>query len=91
MKLKKLTQILKEAEHVIDNGISEEEAKKLVKKMGLDLSSEAFSHKDFMDGINHETEHAETVGNSPSTVVKIALDHLREDPLYYQKLSKIEK
>lgn len=86
-----LTRILKEAEHIIDNGISEQEAKMLVDKMGIDLSSEDFSHKDFMDGINHETEHAKTVDNSPSTIVKIALDHLREDPLYYQKLSKIEK
>ena len=42
-------------------------------------------------GCNHEMEHIETVGGNRLTIARIALDHLREDPNYYQKLKGIEK
>lgn len=76
--------------HVLDQGISEHEAVNLAKQLNIDFEMEGFSFDDFVDGANHEIEHGQTVQGSPSTVARIAVDHLREDPQYYQKLKGIE-
>ncbi|GAG93927.1 unnamed protein product, partial [marine sediment metagenome] len=47
-----------------------------------------YDKKQVLLGISTETEHAETVGDKIETIAKIALDHLKEDPLYYKKLQK---
>jgi hypothetical protein len=41
-------------------------------------------------GFEVEKEHADSVGNCPIIVTKIALDHLAEDIEYYAKLKKME-
>jgi hypothetical protein len=84
-----LVKFIKEAK-MIDDGFSEKEARLLAKKLNLDLDKERFSFADWVDGTNHEIEHEQTVNGSPSTIAKIALDHLKEDPDYYKKLAKIE-
>lgn len=75
---------------MIDNGFDKEEAIILAKKLNLNLDKQKFSIDDWIDGINHEIEHGKTVNDSPSTIAKIVLDHLKEDPQYYIKLAKIE-
>lgn len=77
--------------HVIDNGISHDEGMNIASKLGLDFDQEQFSFEDFLDGANHEMEHKDVVSFSPTKIAKIAVDHLREDPEYYKKLSKIER
>lgn len=47
--------------------------------------------KELARGILTESEHKPTVGNSPNIYANIALDHLKEDPNYYKKLTKMEK
>lgn len=84
-----IVKFLKEMK-MIDNGFDEKEALQLSKKLGLDFSKEKFKLSDWIDGINHEIEHSETVHDSPGTIAKIALDHLKEDPDYYTKLKKVE-
>lgn len=42
-------------------------------------------------GYNIEKEHIKTVGGKRTTIARIALDHLDEDPNYYKKLAKMEK
>lgn len=89
MKINSLKKFFKEAK-MIDDGIDKHEAKLLARKLKLDFNKEKFSFADWIDGINHELEHKETVHESPGTIAKIALDHLKEDPQYYKKLAKIE-
>lgn len=75
---------------MVDNGFSEKEALLLAKKLNINFKKEKFALEDWIDGTNHEIEHKDTVHSSPGTIAKIALDHLKEDPDYYKKLSKIE-
>lgn len=75
---------------MIDNGIDKDEAKTLAKRIHLNIPKEKFSLSDFFSGANHEIEHADTVNKSPTKIGKIAVDHLEEDPDYYEKLSKME-
>lgn len=42
----------------------------------------------FVRGFNEELEHAETVNFDLETIGRIAVDHLREDPRYYDKLEQ---
>lgn len=42
-------------------------------------------------GVEVEQEHAQTVGYDLDTTIRIALDHLKEDALYYTKLNEMEK
>ncbi len=60
------------------------------KKVKLDTLSKIHP-KHLAAGILSESEHKDTVGNSPSIFAGIALDHLKEDPKYYTKLKKMEK
>ncbi len=47
--------------------------------------------KDWVEGCQHELEHWKTVKGNPLMIAGIALDHLRENPKYYQILKKIEQ
>jgi len=40
------------------------------------------------EGMNVELEHCDITCGDPIMTAKIALAHLREDPLYYEKLKK---
>jgi len=42
-------------------------------------------------GFKVEQEHISTVSYDENVVLKIAIDHLREDPDYYEKLAEFEK
>lgn len=46
-----------------------------------------FDQDQLKAGIKHEMEHT----TSAAVAAEIAMDHLSEDPLYYQKLKKIER
>jgi hypothetical protein len=88
---KEIEKQLKQESHIIDGGIDKREGEHLAKKIHLNPKREKFGLKDFFSGANHEIEHSKTVKNSPTTIAKIAVDHLEEDPNYYEKLEKIEK
>jgi len=53
------------------------------------------SDKEFLNafvlGYHVEKEHIKTVGGKKTTIARIALDHLDEDPNYYRKLAKVER
>jgi hypothetical protein len=76
--------------HIIDRGISPREAQMIANRLGLDFKRERFDFKQFLKGANHEIEHRREVESSPSKIAQIALDHLKEDPMYYDKLERIE-
>lgn len=84
--LEKIIKEYKEDSHVIDDGISEQELINLIKTMNIDFNIEEFSFHDLIDGANHEIEHKKEVNSSPSKIVNIAIDHLRENPNYYKLL-----
>lgn len=88
MKLK-LKSVYQETK-IMDNGFDKKEAVMMAKKLNINFNKEKFGLIDWIDGINHEIEHKKTVKDSPLSVSKIALDHLREDPEYYKKLKSIE-
>lgn len=48
---------------------------------------EEFDAKALAEGEKHEREHTQ----NPALAREIAMDHLAEDPRYYQKLRKVEK
>lgn len=57
---------------------------------------ESYDKIQLVKGINIEKEHQkdkdiDVVKDKESTILKIALAHLREDEKYYSKLEKIEK
>jgi len=79
-----LKQQFKEQEE-LEGGVGDEMTlKQLSKKHGVSLL-EIVSQFDM--GVEVEREHT----NDLKKAVEIALDHLTEDPKYYQKLSQIEK
>lgn len=51
-------------------------------------NSDKHSQDQLLKGFKVEIEHAKTVGGNPEIIAKIVLDHLKEDPKYYEKLSK---
>lgn len=58
-------------------------------KESMDLIKN-FPMDQFHKGLIHELEHADTVDNDIYTIAKITIDHLAEDPQYYDKLKDIE-
>lgn len=46
--------------------------------------------EEWIQGCDHELEHWKTVHGNPVMIAGIALDHLRENPNYYQDLAKME-
>lgn len=57
-------------------------------ELGIDF--ETIARAAWIEGCEHEMEHAATVDGDKLTIAKIALDHLREDAEYYRKLRNIE-
>jgi hypothetical protein len=58
--------------------------KQVAKKHGVSVK---YVNKQLVDGVKHEHEHT----SDTAIAREIALDHLGEDPHYYEKLSKVEK
>lgn len=57
-------------------------------KLGVDF--EKIDPREWLKGCRHELEHWQTVKGNRAMIAGIALDHLREDKEYYNKLAKIE-
>lgn len=77
-----------------DLSFSEEEAKKILEKLG----NPEVDIKEFTMGLNVELEHGTKLGkdtnitnDDPIMTAKIALAHLKELPDYYTRLKEIEK
>lgn len=68
--------------------IDEEKAIELGEAIGIDW--EKITIEEFMDGLNEEQEHYDTVNGDEETMANIALDHLNEDPNYYNKLKTMD-
>lgn len=51
------------------------------------MSPADFDQESLKKGIKVELEHT----SDSDIAVEIAMDHLKEDPLYYEKLDKMEK
>ena len=68
-----------------------QEAEDLGKRLGVDWNSAGFSAGEFLAGLNVELEHGtvdpetDVTGDDPLTTAKIALAHLKENRLYYDK------
>ncbi len=75
--------------------VSDDEAKRIAKKLNLNL--EVIDLKIWKTGMNIELEHGyintktNVTNNNLLKTGKIALAHLLEDPGYYQRLVKMEK
>jgi hypothetical protein len=78
-------------------GFSEDEARRIGERIGIDWSSAPFEVAEFRAGMDVELEHG---AHDPSTNVtdddavvtgKIALAHLNEFPDYYVRLAKMEE
>lgn len=75
------------SDYLMNNSISEEDAKFIYNKLGYD-----FDFDEFYQGINVETEHRDIIGNNLEKTAKIAAAHLQEVPNYYTLLKKyVEK
>lgn len=53
-------------------------------KYGVDWNK--YDREQFRKGLGVEFEHSETVGDDLRIIKNIVLDHLDEDPKYYEKL-----
>lgn len=68
-----------------------EQAKDIAAKLGIDFAKVAYPVEDFLSGLNVELEHGIVDGHTnvtnddPLTTGKIALAHLNENALYYDK------
>jgi hypothetical protein len=62
----------------------------LANRMKIDFDKEGFSARALQKGMAVELEHFLLTKKDPSDTAMIALDHLREDPDYYDKLEKME-
>ncbi len=75
---------------------SSEEALVIADAIGLDFDKVSFTIDDFKQGLKIEMEHGssdpetDVIGENRLSLGRIAWAHLKEDPRYYQKLSKIE-
>lgn len=67
------------------------DAEQVVENMDLDLESLGFGLDELLKGLNVELEHQELTGGDLMMTAQIALDHLNEDPEYYDKLAQMEK
>lgn len=62
----------------------------ILERMDIDWDSEDFTKEDVLKGFKVEQEHSETVDGDVETMLKIAIDHLREFKNYYDELAKME-
>jgi len=71
--------------------ISKEKAKEIGNNLNIDFDK--FNFKQFWVGCNVELEHSDVYKSDDNelTAGKIALDHLKEIPDYYTRLTKMEK
>lgn len=74
-----------------------EDSEKQLKRLGYDISKLPFSLKDFTHGMEIELEHGTELGKNtnitnddPLKTAKIVLAHMKESPLYYKELKKME-
>lgn len=74
-----------------------EDAKKQLKALGNPEKRLGFSVEDFAYGMNVELEHGSQLGKNtnvtnddPLKTAKVALAHMKESPLYYKELKKME-
>lgn len=80
----------------VENKITLEKVKNIANK--LNISFDKFDINQLLKGVKvefeeHGTSHPETnvIDNSIEKATKIALAHLRESPIYYDLLEKMEK
>jgi hypothetical protein len=69
-----------------NNDICASKNEKLVGGVGDYRDIESFDPVQAIKGVKVEMEHS----NDVKTVIEIVVDHLTEDPLYYDKLEKID-
>jgi Protein of unknown function (DUF5661) len=75
---------------------TEEEAREVGEKVGIDWSSAPFDVEQFRMGMDVELEHGshdpatDVTGDDAITTGKIALAHLNEFPDYYTRLARME-
>lgn len=72
-------------------------AKEQLKKLGFNIDNMKFTLDDFIYGMNIELEHGSKLGKDtnvtndcPLKTAKVVLAHMKESPLYYQELKKME-
>ena len=77
--------------------ITKEIATEQLKKLSKDIKSLPYTIDDFTYGMNVELEHGTKLGkdtnvtnDDPLKTAKIVLAHMKESPLYYQELKKME-
>lgn len=69
--------------------IDKKEALRLAKKYKINLD---VVHLDqWIYGLNAELEHIDITHNDKNITSKIVIAHLKEDPYYYYRLSKMEQ
>ena len=77
-------------------GFSEEEARSIGEKIGIDWDSAPFDVEQFRMGMDVELEHGlhdlltNVTDSDPLVTGKIALAHLNEFPDYYTRLARME-
>lgn len=70
--------------------------KALAQKIGVNWKKEKFSPETLHTGYTVELEHGKrdkqtnVTNDDPMKTLKIALKHLKETPLYYERLKKVE-
>lgn len=76
--------------------LTKEDAKKVIKELGIDMSKVKWSLDDLVTGMNVELEHGTAnkftniTNDALVLTTKIALAHLEEFPTYYDALAKME-
>ena len=67
---------------------------KQAKKLGVDWKTSPFGPQELYEGMQLEREHTGgklEVAHNLEDVLKIAMTHLQESPIYYKKLAKMEE
>ena len=77
------------ASEAFAGSFSNEEAANAAKRLKVDFEKRKFTLAAFQRGMNVEREHGD-VSHAATTIGKIALAHLHEDPKYYEKLARME-
>jgi hypothetical protein len=76
---------------------TEDEARETASKIGIDWDKVPFDLKQFLDGMNVETEHGShdpetnVTNDDPTLTGKIAWAHLKEFSDYYDRLEVMER
>lgn len=68
----------------------------LAERIGVNWNKVKFKPKDLAEGYQVELEHGKrdkqtnVTNDDPMKTLKIALKHLKETPVYYERLKKVE-